>query len=295
MGEQYNHTELVSQVFWGLLACEILNLKAREVTELTTVRRIKDMLKVLYSEQPMKMLHQTSWLLHWCLVFSFTAEKSNGLFAALLADKANFGDAYLNVVQLRCPQLMRHMVASFLLGRSSSYQPQIVTQNIRTTITPLSKDALQTVALPMVLAEEEIYSDSFTKFTTALLEDFDFDAALKLANQMAEDAKNDILLRPHAEEIKRQACLYVFEVQCRIYQTASDVTAFCTENKVDQSDAVASVVNNLEEQGLIVKTEGSKVAIQGNLLDVKGKIHSMTVDLLKRTHELEGNLQGKVS
>jgi hypothetical protein len=66
----------------------------------------------------MQLLHHTSWLLNWCLVFSFTAEKSNGLFAALLADKQNFGDAYLNVVQLRSPHLMRHMVASFLLGRS---------------------------------------------------------------------------------------------------------------------------------------------------------------------------------
>jgi hypothetical protein len=34
-------------------------------------------------------------------VFSFSAEKSNGLFAALLADKTNFGDAYLNVIQLK--------------------------------------------------------------------------------------------------------------------------------------------------------------------------------------------------
>lgn len=115
----YSQSALVSQVFWGLLACEIVNQKSREVTELTTVRKIKDILKSRLSESPMQMLHQTSWLLHWCLVFSFTAERSNGLFAALLADKPNFGDAYLNVVQLRCPHLMRHMVASFLLGRSN--------------------------------------------------------------------------------------------------------------------------------------------------------------------------------
>jgi len=61
--------------------------------------------------------------LHWCAVFSFTADKSNGLFAALLADRANFGDAYLNVIQLKYPNMMRHMVASFLLGRSHQYQP----------------------------------------------------------------------------------------------------------------------------------------------------------------------------
>lgn len=81
------------------------------------------MFKVRFAEKPMDMLHQTSWLLHWCAVFSFSAEKSNGLFAALLADRTNFGDAYLNVIQLKNPNLMRHMISSFLLGRSQ-YQPQ---------------------------------------------------------------------------------------------------------------------------------------------------------------------------
>jgi hypothetical protein len=71
-----------------------------------------------FSESPMAMLHQTSWLLHWCAVFSFSSDKHNGLFAALLADRANYGDAYLNVIQLRQPNLMRHMIAAFLLGRS---------------------------------------------------------------------------------------------------------------------------------------------------------------------------------
>lgn len=147
------------------------------------MRKIKDILKARLAESPMQMLHQTSWLLHWCLVFSFTAEKSNGLFAALLADKTNFGDAYLNVIQLRCPHLMRYMVASFLLGRSS-YQPQPTSQTSRTPINTLSKDALPTIALPMILAEEEAYSDSFTQFTIFLFEDFDFDQALKKANEI---------------------------------------------------------------------------------------------------------------
>lgn len=45
------------------------------------------------------------------------------MFAALLADKINFGETYLNVIELRSQHLMRHMVASFLLGRSN-YQPR---------------------------------------------------------------------------------------------------------------------------------------------------------------------------
>jgi len=134
--ETYSQSALVSQVFWGLLSCEILNQKSREVTELTTVRKIKDILKTLLSEQPIQLLHQSSWLLHWCLVFSFTCDKSNGLFAALLADKQIFGETYLNTLQLKYPGMMRHMVAAFLLGRSS-YQPQPSSQTSRTPISTL--------------------------------------------------------------------------------------------------------------------------------------------------------------
>jgi hypothetical protein len=38
------------------------------------------------------------------------------------------------------------------------------------------------------LAEEEVYSDSFTKFTVALLDEFDFDRAIKLANDIFDEA-----------------------------------------------------------------------------------------------------------
>ena len=102
LGTQTNtHYQLVSQVFWGLLACEIQLGKTRESTELTTIRKIKDMIRTRFAESPMGMLHQTSWLLHWSLVFSFTAEHTNGMFAAMLADRQNFGDGYLNVIELR--------------------------------------------------------------------------------------------------------------------------------------------------------------------------------------------------
>ena len=68
------------------------------------------------------------------------------------------------------------------------------------------------IALPIILAEQDVYSDNFTKFTAALLDDYDFETALQYADLLAKDAEADILLRPHASEIHRQACLYVYEV-----------------------------------------------------------------------------------
>lgn len=83
-------------MYWGLLACQIITGKSREVVEMSTVRKLKETLKIRLSESPMQMLHQTSWLLHWVIVYSFTAEGSNGLLATLLSEKTS--DPYHNVI-----------------------------------------------------------------------------------------------------------------------------------------------------------------------------------------------------
>lgn len=72
----------------------------------------------------------------------------------------------------------------------------------------------------MVIAEKEAYSDVFTQFTESLLDDFDFENALLLCAEIGQAAYQDVLLKPHAAEIKRQAYLYVFEVQCRLMYQA---------------------------------------------------------------------------
>ncbi len=62
----------------------------------------------------------------------------------------------------------------------------------------MQKDALETIGMPVILAENDVYSDSFTKFAIALLEDYDFEQALHFAQELTVEAENDILLRPHA-------------------------------------------------------------------------------------------------
>lgn len=189
------------------------------------------------------------------------------MFAALLADKQNFGDQYLNVIQLRSQHLMRHMVAAFLLGRSN-YQPQPKAQLTKKEIHPLPVNALPKIALPIIAQEKDVYSDSFTQFTEALFEEFDFDSAIELAEKMADEACQDILLKPHAAEIRRQALLYVFEVQARLNKSDNDLGSFCKEHKIrDVEVAVSEVENNMKQTGLIVDRDPEKkgvLLIQGN-------------------------------
>ncbi len=223
------------------------------------------MIRNRFAESPMGMLHQTSWLLHWALVFSFTAKHTNGMFAAMLADRSNYQDNYLNVIELRSQHLMRHMVAAFLLGRSN-YQPDVQTSKSRVQISALQSNALETIALPMILREKRNYSDSFTKFTETLFEDFEFEDAIALADQMRDEARQDILLKPHASEIRRQALLYVFEVQARLTRQPMDLNQFCADKGISYPEEALKEVNqNMTSQGLIVtEADETILKIEGN-------------------------------
>ena len=143
----------------------------------------------------------------------------------------------------------------------------------------------------MILREKEAYSDSFTQFTEALFEDFAFEDAIALADQMKQEASEDILLRPHASEIRRQALLYVFEVQARLTRQPQSLTEFCETNQVGFPEiALEEVEQNMAQQGLILtkaagdgSAESTTLQIEGNKFDVKGKIHRSTTELLYRT------------
>jgi len=84
----------------------------------------------------------------------------------------------------------------------------------------------------MIMRTKNTYQDSFTQFTEALLEEFEFEDAIAFADQMKQEASQDILLRPHASEIRRQALLYVYEVQARLTRQPSDLNEFCSEHNV---------------------------------------------------------------
>ena len=103
---------------------------------------------------------------------------------------------------------------------------------------------------------------------------------------MKQEASKDILLRPHASEIRRQALLYVYEVQARLTRQPSDLNAYCQEHNVAYPEiALPEVEQNMGLQGLVWNTtDGATIQIQGNRFDVKGTIHNMTTALLNRTH-----------
>ena len=45
MNEQNHNADLMLQVFWGLLACQILNNKGRDNVENTTLKKMRDLIE----------------------------------------------------------------------------------------------------------------------------------------------------------------------------------------------------------------------------------------------------------
>ena len=198
------------QVFWGLLACEILNGKGRDVVEHTSLKKMKELIEKKYgvyesmSNTSSQDYTQTvCWMLHWLLIYSFTAKDltNTGLFATILTDHAHYGNLFLNVVQLKSESLTRYMIASFLLANG---QPNDKYK--------ISKNALEEIACPIAVETLATTSstDHFSQFLQALYQDYDLDKALGLIETMAKHAEGDFLLKNYVFDIKKQAYLLVF-------------------------------------------------------------------------------------
>lgn len=179
VNESTNQPELVFQVFWGLLACEILNEKHRDKVENISLKKMKDLIERKFDAQGINPLTSSqehteivTWLLHWLLIYSFTSEDltSTGLFATILTDHKAYGTHFLNIVQMRSESLSRYMTTSFLLCRG---QPN---ENYQ-----IDKNSIEKHALPIALeAIKAGQSDPFSLFLKAVYDDYDLTAAQDL-------------------------------------------------------------------------------------------------------------------
>ena len=114
------------------------------------------------------------WILHYILVFSFTAKDltNTGLFATLLTDQEHYGNIFLNLIQMRPGTLLRYMIVSFLLARG---QPNDKYK--------INKDALEEYCLPLALQEIQesettgVPASALSRYLKALYEDYDMEVA----------------------------------------------------------------------------------------------------------------------
>jgi translation initiation factor 3 subunit E len=228
VNESQSNSEIMLQVFWGLLSCEILNGKGRDVVEHTSLKKMKELIEKkfgqwdsLISAGSQEFTQTMCWMLHWLLIYSFTAKDltNNGLFASILTDHQLYGTLFLDVIQLRASSLSRYMISSFLLARG---QPKAKYQ--------INKNALEEVALPIALENLQTGSgnDAFSAFLKAIYEDYDLEKALSLVEDMAKQAGDDFLLKNYVFDIKKQAYLLIFQTKCKVFRTvqASEIKKY---------------------------------------------------------------------
>jgi hypothetical protein len=292
--EKSKSGEIMLQVFWGLLACQILNGKGRDILENTSLMRMRVLIEERYgswdltsSFQGIEFTNVICMILHYVLVFSFTAKDltNNGLFASLLTDSTLYGNVFLNAVQMRHSSLFKYMVASILLARGQTNQKYQVPLN-----------SLEKLALPLALTEAmecEVNGQEVSPmaaFLKAVYEDYDFEAALALVQKVGEEAEEDFLLKNYANDIKKQAYMVVFQLKIKVYQTVevSEIEQ-CLKPLLNKEGVYEELRKTFIQEGLDVvvdSTEGT-VSCSVNLqFDSEHNLEKQAVDLYKRTAEM---------
>lgn len=259
VNESQTNADLVLQVFWGLLACQIINGKGRDSLELTSLRKMREIIERKYSADGIRQLgpqqehlQTISWMLHWLLVYSFTSRDltNTGLFATLLADHDQYGTHFLNAVEMRPEILSKYMITSFLLARG---QPNEKYQ--------INKNALEEIALPIVQQDnihETEEQSAFCRFLRALYVDYDMSEALTLVDEMAAEANQDLFLHSYVLDIKKQAFLLIFEMKCKLFRKVqvSEISKYL--KPMAQIDEVcAELQRHFQQDGYDVKHEKS--------------------------------------
>jgi len=154
VNEQNNNSDLMLQVFWGLLACQILNGKGRDVVENTTLKKMKDLINQRYNDEKItefQFIQMNTWLVHWILVYSFTNKdvQNTSLFATVLQSQIFF-----NIILMKMNSLTKYMIASAIISKGqSSSKYQLSKSFLTKQILPTAIDFLSQSAGDCVFAK----------------------------------------------------------------------------------------------------------------------------------------------
>lgn len=66
VNEQQKNSDLMLQVFWGLLACQILNGKGRDVVEHTSLKKMRELIEKKFKyEEGATMKQEMTQMVSW--------------------------------------------------------------------------------------------------------------------------------------------------------------------------------------------------------------------------------------
>ncbi|KAK9451435.1 eIF3 subunit 6 N terminal domain-containing protein [Limtongia smithiae] len=198
--------DLIISATWGKLACEIMTVQWDTAAE--ELSKLKELIDQKSFVNPLVLLNNRAWLIHWSLFFFFHADAGREKLTDLF-----LSPAYLNTIQTSVPWVLRYVTVSVLASRSARKSSGSSRAASYATYQRQIRDLVR-----VIKQERYEYSDPVIEFVYALYVDFDFEEAQAKLAESADVVKADPFLVGSANEFLESARHLVSELYCQIHQ-----------------------------------------------------------------------------
>lgn len=218
---------------WGKLASEIL-IQSWDAA-LEDLNRLREVLDSNFSQYPLVLLQQRTWLIHWSLFVFFNHPKGRDL----IIDMFLYQPQYLNTIQTVCPHILRYLTTAVITNRR---RRQLQHQQ-------LLKDLVR-----VIQQETYTYRDPITEFIECLYVHFDFDGAQRKLRECETVLYNDFFLTACLDDFIENARLFIFETFCRIHNCIS-ISMLAEKLNMTTEEAERWIVNLIRNARLDAKID----------------------------------------
>mmetsp|Transcript_21380 Transcript_21380/g.31804 ORF Transcript_21380/g.31804 Transcript_21380/m.31804 type:complete len:456 (-) Transcript_21380:186-1553(-) len=263
--------ETAHQALWGKLAAGLLCLpreaKLDETLEevVEDINQLRDIIGRRAQVSPLQQLVQRAWLVNWSLfAFLSTPELAPQFVKFILHEKI------LNAVQIRCPYVLRYLVAAVMISYDTS------------------KMHLKQ-CMDIIEMEKDNYRDPLTEFMRNLLIEYNFEAAHKELVECEKVFKVDYFLGKPSMQTKffKNARHLIFELYCRIHKRI-DVALLAKRLNLDQKDTDKALVDLIRSAPFEGKIDSKKnqLVISTQYPSIHQKVIDKTKGLANRTQQI---------
>lgn len=255
---------------WGKFACEILNQNFGDAYE--DMQRLAEIINQRAGEpetNPLQLLHQRTWLIHWSLFVFFNHEKGRDGIIDLF-----FQPQYMNTIQTTCPHILRYVATAVITNKR---RRNVVKELVR-----------------VIQSESYTYSDPITEFLECLYVNFDFDGAQQKLRECEVVLQNDFFLVACLDDFVENARLFIFENYCKVHPRIS-IKMLGEKLNLSEEKAEFWIVNLIRNARLDAKIDSKEgVVIMGATnTSVYHQVIEKTSRLSNRSMDLANSLLNK--
>lgn len=260
---------------WGKLASEILMQNWDNAID--DLHRLREILDSNQMSNPLVLLQQRTWLIHWGLFVYFNHNKGRDI----VIDTYLYQPQYLNAIQTMCPHILRYLTAAVIINRKKrpGHGQQVLKDLIR-----------------VIQQESYTYRDPIIEFLECLYVNFDFDGAQQKLRECETLLLNDFFIVGLYADFMENARLFIFETFCRIHQCIS-ISMLAEKLNMSPEEAEKWIVNLIRNARLDAKIDSKlgRVVMGTQGISPYQQVIEKTKNLAFRSQMLVMNLEKKLS